>query len=147
MDPRQRLELPTIFPASGKSDRAGIPSWSSLLSQWDSPYEPPKVRAPAGGWVRHTKLAEVRVEGKRLGRHIVHDQRSHAFAAEGAAKIVSVTHPSIGLSLDQGPTSSCTANALVGALNRGPNVPANGPWTEKGAIRLYERETADEGQP
>ena len=97
--------------------------------------------------VRHAKLAEIRVEGKRLGRHIVHDQRSHGFEAERASKIVSVSHASIGLPLDQGQIGSCTANALVGALNTGPNVPANGPWTEKGAIRLYERETALEGQP
>jgi hypothetical protein len=60
---------------------------------------------------------------------------------------VSIKHASIGLPLDQGNIGSCTANALIGHLNTKPNVPAHGPWTERGAVRLYERETANEGQP
>lgn len=95
-------------------------------------------------------LPETPVEGQRLGRHIVHDDRSRQFPADGATQIVSVKHDSIGLPLDQDlpvPIGSCTGNALVGFLNTRPNVPAHGPWTERGAIRLYRRETANEGQP
>jgi hypothetical protein len=93
------------------------------------------------------QIPETVVEGKRLGRHINHDPRSRNFAATTSNKLVSVRHQSIGLPLNQGDIGSCTANALVGFLNTKPNVPAHGPWTEKGAVRLYGRETADEGQP
>jgi hypothetical protein len=92
-------------------------------------------------------IPETVVEGKRLGRHINHDPRSRNFASTASTPLTSVRHQSIGLPLDQGSIGSCTANALIGFLNTKPNVPAHGPWTEKGAIRLYERETANEGQP
>jgi len=92
------------------------------------------------------QIPEIKVPGKPLGRHIVHDPRSFGFPAPGAP-IVSVQHASIGLPLDQGEVGSCTANALIGFLNTEPNVPAHGPWTERGALRLYGRETANEGQP
>jgi hypothetical protein len=92
-------------------------------------------------------IPETVVKGKRLGRHVCHDPRSCNFATTASAKLVSVRHQSVGLPLDQGNIGSCTANALVGFLNTQPNVPAHGPWTEKGAVRLYKRETANEGQP
>jgi hypothetical protein len=97
--------------------------------------------------MNRVRIPETVVEGKRLGRHIYHDPRSRDFEVAASTKLVSVRHKSIGLPLDQGEIGSCTANALVGFLNTQPNVPAHGPWTEKGAIRLYERETANEGQP
>lgn len=99
--------------------------------------------------VRQIKLPEVRVPGRRLGRHIVHDQRSHDFEAERATTIVSVTHKALGLPLDQGNIGSCTANAECGANNADPNSAKlkNGPFTEKGAVTLYELETKNEGQP
>jgi hypothetical protein len=93
------------------------------------------------------RIPEMVVPGKRLGRHVEHDPVSLAFPAPVAPAVVSVAHASIGLPLDQGQLGSCTANALVGFLNTKPNVPAHGPWTERGALRLYERETANEGQP
>jgi hypothetical protein len=93
-----------------------------------------------------TQIPEQVIDGKRLGRHVLHDPRSLAFPAPGAP-IASVEHHSIGLPLDQGQIGSCTANALIGFLNTQPNVPAHVPWTERGALRLYSRETADEGQP
>lgn len=95
--------------------------------------------------VRH--IPETVVEGKPLGRHVLQDSRSRQFVAEQAPALKSVTHASIGLPLNQGNIGSCTANALVGALNTKPNTPKHGPWTEHGALLLYGRETADEGQP
>lgn len=92
-------------------------------------------------------IPETIVPGKRLGRHIDHDPRSRVFAVSTLTPLVNVRHQSIGLPLDQGEVGSCTANALVGDLNTKPNVPAHGPWTEKGALRLYGRETANEGRP
>jgi hypothetical protein len=67
------------------------------------------------------KLPEVQVEGKRLGRHIRHDPRSFEFQAGRAPQIVSVTHQSTGLPLNQGNLGSCTANALCGALDSAPD--------------------------
>jgi hypothetical protein len=98
--------------------------------------------------VRHAKLPELQVRGRRLGRHIVHDERSRDFEAERAAKIVSVEHATTGLPLDQGNLGSCTANALAGAVNTQPNYQAGGKVRdENDAIALYKRETADEGEP
>lgn len=98
--------------------------------------------------VRHTKLPEIKVEGKRLGRHIWHDERSRDYQAERATKIVSVEHATVGLPLDQGSIGSCTANALAGDVNTQPNYKAGAPVrNETDAVTLYGRETADEGQP
>lgn len=47
-------------------------------------------------------LPEYQLEGKRLGRHVKHDPRSFEFQARRAPEIVSVTHQSTGLPLDQG---------------------------------------------
>lgn len=94
-------------------------------------------------------ITEHLVVGKRLGRHINHDPRSLAYPAPRAPAIRSVVHKSHGLPLDQGQIGSCTANALVGALNCTWNYPrvTTAPFTEAGAVNLYKRETADEGQP
>jgi hypothetical protein len=99
--------------------------------------------------VPHIKIPEVRYEGRRLGRHLeTFDPRSLGYLAEGASQIVSVKHNAIGLPLNQGNLGSCTANALCGALNSEPNLRSiNSPFTEPDAIILYERETADEGDP
>jgi hypothetical protein len=99
-----------------------------------------------------SRIHEIRVNGKPLGRHVHHDSRSRNHPAELAAGITTVTHEAVGLPLDQGQIGSCTANALVGALNCAPNYGTHpdspgAPWTETDAVRLYERETADEGQP
>jgi hypothetical protein len=99
--------------------------------------------------VRHY-LEETDVAGRRLGRHVVHDPRSRDFPAEVATKIVDVEHQAFGLPLDQGSLGSCTANALVGALQSVPNVtPAREarPLVEKDAQGCYHVETALEGQP
>jgi hypothetical protein len=93
------------------------------------------------------KLPEIQVEGKRLGRHIRHDSRSFDYQAGRATKIISVTHQSSGLPLDQGNLGSCTANALCGALDSAPDSAGRTTLTETDAIRVYELETKLEGKP
>jgi hypothetical protein len=92
-------------------------------------------------------LSEAQVQGKRLGRHVEHDPRSFQFQAGRAPQIVSVTHQSTGLPLNQGNLGSCTANALCGALDSAPDSTAGKTLTEADAIRVYELETKMEGQP
>jgi hypothetical protein len=95
-------------------------------------------------------IPEQVVPGKRLGRHIEHDPRSLDYQAELAPLVRDVLHKAHGLPLDQGDLGSCTANALCGAQNCDPNYPLTGvpaPHDEAGAVSLYSRETADEGQP
>jgi hypothetical protein len=91
---------------------------------------------------------EAVVPGKRLGRHIHIDPRSAAHPAELAAAVVSVRHACAGLPLNQGDIGSCTANALVGALNTMPHwSPGRPTLAEPDAVALYSAETALEGQP
>jgi hypothetical protein len=97
--------------------------------------------------VRSVHLPEQHVAGKRLGRHVLHDQRSRDFEAQRAPKIVSVTHQSTGLPLDQGQIGSCTANALCGALDSAPDFDGISVLGEKDAVSLYELETQMEGKP
>lgn len=92
-------------------------------------------------------LPEQRIEGRRLGRHVVHDARSRNYEAETAAAIKSVQHSSVSLPLDQGRIGSCTANALCGALDSAPDNAAGRRFHERDAVKLYELETQLEGQP
>jgi hypothetical protein len=94
------------------------------------------------------QIPELVVPGKRLGRHVHFDSRSAAYPAETAPAVVSVTHQSAGLPLDQGEIGSCTANALVGALNTVPHWSPGAPTlAEPDAVALYSAETALEGSP
>jgi hypothetical protein len=93
------------------------------------------------------QLPEQVVAGKRLGRHIHQDARSLEHPADRAAEIVNVTHRATGLPLNQGELGSCTANALCGALDSAPDFTGGSPLTEENAIKVYERETALEGDP
>lgn len=100
-----------------------------------------------------TRIEEHIVSGKRLGRHI--DNRTAAHRQTGgppplAPAIVSVTHKSYGLPLDQGDLGSCTANALCGALNTVPHyqarmTPQPPKLVETQAIDLYSAESVLEG--
>jgi hypothetical protein len=94
-------------------------------------------------------LPEEKVEGRRLGRHVLHDPRSRNYGAQTATKVKSVQHKAAGLPLDQGQIGSCTANALCGALDSAPDsAHEHGRrFTEKDAVALYELETKLEGQP
>jgi hypothetical protein len=93
------------------------------------------------------RIQETVIEGRRLGRHVLHDPRSRDFSASRAPKIVSVTHAATGLPLDQGNIGSCTANALCGALDSSPDNAGGKAYTENQAVSLYELETKLEGQP
>jgi len=90
---------------------------------------------------------EVRVEGKRLGRHIQHDPLSWNYQAERAPAVTSVTHNATGLPLNQGQIGSCTANALCGALNSAPDFGGGVPYDEAQALTLYTDETELEHKP
>jgi hypothetical protein len=93
------------------------------------------------------ELPEKVVNGRRLGRHVLHDPRSRQFKAPQAPQIESVTHAATALPLNQGNIGSCTANALCGALNSAPDFAGGAPLTEEKAVQLYERETQLEGKP
>jgi hypothetical protein len=107
------------------------------------------------------EIEETVVEGMRLGRHFHFDPREDASKIPLAPKVVSVMHKTNGLPLDQGALGSCTANALVGALNSSPDFTSTAtverlcqsvhvgaaPRTEADAIHLYSVETIMEGQP
>jgi hypothetical protein len=93
------------------------------------------------------QLPEQVVEGRRLGRHVLHDPRSRDFPAARAPQIVSVTHAATGLPLNQGNIGSCTANALCGALDSAPDNTSGRTYDESAAVELYELETKLEGRP
>src|SRR5215831_373960 len=95
------------------------------------------------------QIEEQVVEGKRLGRHIQHDEKSRAFVAAQATKIISVTHRSHGLlPFDQGEVGSCTAEALTAAGNTSPNFKSHHTVrTQEDAYALYSEETREEGEP
>jgi len=95
------------------------------------------------------RIPEIVVPGKRLGRHI--DSRVAAHRASGgppqmAPAVVSVTHLSSGLPLDQQDTSACTAHALGGALNTMPHwKPGQATIGETQVYEVYSREEQDLG--
>lgn len=92
-------------------------------------------------------IPEHRVEGKPLGRHVVHDPRSLNFAASQAKAIRNVSHGYHGLPLNQ-TRGSCTAEALVGSLDSDPDYAVKGlsvPLTQKDADALYDEEIILEG--
>jgi hypothetical protein len=107
--------------------------------------------------VRAEKLPEQVVPGRRLGRHIWHDNRSRAYAVPElpAAALQSVSWERHIPVLDQGNVGSCTGNALVGALASGPLWDALGPAGralmsegEPEALRIYSQaETIDGDGP
>lgn len=86
----------------------------------------------------------------RLGRHLVHDERSRAFALEPVAlPTAKVLHTRRAPIFDQGEVGSCTGNAGLGMLASMPTLPpalvAKGVdpalWTERDAVELYSEET------
>lgn len=77
----------------------------------------------------------------RLGRHVIHDGRSRAYALPSKAKPTTViAWPRVGPILDQGNVGSCTANAAFGLLMTQPF--SNGTvYTEQDCLALYHEET------
>jgi hypothetical protein len=91
-------------------------------------------------------LSERNVPGRRLGRHVLHDERSRQYPA-ALAPLTSVRHAAVGLPLNQGEIGSCTANALCGALDSEPDNEGQPALIEEDAVKLYELETQLEGKP
>lgn len=97
------------------------------------------------------RLDEHVIEGKRLGRHIEHDERSRAFAFERVVKesaLKTVHHRRYGGPFNQGQIGSCTGNASAGAVNTVP-VHKTGEklLVEADALSIYERATVIDGFP
>lgn len=92
------------------------------------------------------QLTERVVQGQRLGRHVLHDERSRDYLAS-RKPLRSVKHAAHGLPLNQGEVGSCTAEALCGALDSEPDLGTQTPLTQQDAIKVYELETRLEGKP
>jgi len=100
-------------------------------------------------------IPEIVVEGKRLGRHVNHDERSLAYALPEADTIVSVQWPRVIPVLDQGDVGSCTGNACTGILGTQPDdgdladlIAAGLVLNESEALKLYSAaETIDGDGP
>ena len=104
--------------------------------------------------IRAERIPEVVVPGKRLGRHIWHDSRSRAYGVDEApaGALASMTWERHIPVLDQGGTSSCTGNAMCGAVGTSPIYDAlhygHPALTETEALRIYsEAETIDGDGP
>jgi hypothetical protein len=67
------------------------------------------------------RIPENIVPGRRLGRHVNHDDRSLAYALPEADTVVSVQWPRVIPVLDQGDVGSCTGNACTGVLGTQPD--------------------------
>lgn len=77
----------------------------------------------------------------RLGRHVVHDDRSRAYALEPVALPTKpVLHERHNPIWDQGQVGDCTANAALGMMSTGP-LNLGKAWTETDALALYHDET------
>jgi len=67
------------------------------------------------------RIPELIVPGKRLGRHVNHDDRSLAYALPEADTVVSVQWSRVIPILDQGAVGACTGNACTGILGTVPD--------------------------
>lgn len=93
--------------------------------------------------VRFERLLQV-AGTYRLGRHVLHDERSKDFDARILIRprpLVDTVHEGLCPPWDQGQVGSCTANAALGCLMTKPLW--NGSWkfTEVDAQELYRQET------
>jgi hypothetical protein len=86
---------------------------------------------------REIKIEEAVVVGRRLGRHVQHDDRSKAFRARMATAIVTASHTRRCDAYDQGELGSCTGNAIAGGLMTDPEYRLGRELGEPEAVRLY----------
>lgn len=70
--------------------------------------------------IRRERLPETIIPGRRLGRHIEHDERSRDFAVKASTGLVSVRHHRLVPVFDQGSVGDCTAESLCGAMSTRP---------------------------
>jgi hypothetical protein len=97
-----------------------------------------------------TRILEVKVPGRRLGRHVNHDPRSWDYPIaeffDTKKKLCSKHWRRYFPPLDQGDPGSCTGNAMVGLLATHPlhtSIKQGGPHlTEATALELYSIATA-----
>lgn len=94
--------------------------------------------------VRTVVVPEKKIAGKRLGRHIHHDERSRAYRVTPHPAPRSVTWHRHVKPFDQGDLGSCTGNAMAGALS---TAPFNHRFTETRAVKLYEQATSLDDVP
>jgi hypothetical protein len=91
--------------------------------------------------IQFERIDETVVEGKRLGRHILHDSRSLSYLHPEATTVVSARWERVIPVLDQGNLGSCTGNAATGHLGTQPTFAGLTGITvtldEDEAIRLY----------
>lgn len=69
---------------------------------------------------RQRRIPEQHVDGRRLGRHVAHDERSKAFRVDQQTPIQSRLHHRNVRPYDQGHLGSCTAQATFGILSTAP---------------------------
>jgi hypothetical protein len=101
------------------------------------------------------RIPEIVVPGKRLGRHVNHDERSLAYAIPETDVVVSVQWPRVIPVLNQGDVGACTGNACTGLLGTQPDDTALAAKLAAGlvldeslALTLYsEAETIDGDGP
>jgi hypothetical protein len=98
-----------------------------------------------GNEITLNRLSEHPVAGKTLGRHVHHDVRSRSHLASRASRVVSVTHETTGLPLNQETHRCSTAHALCGAMDASPSFSGT-LLTEKTAIEIYHRASRLEGE-
>jgi hypothetical protein len=94
--------------------------------------------------IRTIVLPERPVAGKRLGRHVHHDERSRAYAVTPQTGLVSVRHKRLAAVFDQGDLGSCTGNACAGALS---TAPFRHRYTESKAVAIYKAATRIDDVP
>lgn len=110
--------------------------------------------------IRTRHIPERPVEGRPLGRHVRHDDRSRRYPVHAVdpATLTSVRHERHIPVLNQGALGSCTGNAAEGALGSGDllaAIPAGHPQRptgdaetdERQAVALYSAATRLDGFP
>ena len=79
-------------------------------------------------------IPEIIIPGKRLGRHVNHDDRSLAYALPETDTIVSIQWPRLIPILDQGDVGACTGNACTGILGTNPDYTDLAPELAVGLV-------------
>ena len=86
---------------------------------------------------REEVIEEQPIDGRRLGRHVQHDERSKAYRARMATALVSTIHTRRCDAYDQGELGSCTGNAIAGGLMTDPHYRPARVLGEVEAVALY----------
>jgi len=104
-------------------------------------------------YTEYARIPEIIVEGKRLGRRVIHDSRNKLYphVASGRALTSQLWVRTIPI-LDQGNVGSCTGNMMTGALGTAPlyaALPAGHPALDEAlALQIYSAaETLDGDGP